>query len=308
MERSKLVASVTAARADKGAQHAFALLFTKTQLVELYALSGWRICAADLQNRFSGRWRVDIHARLKWAREKRGYASAREAADALGVRYSTYAGHESGSRGIKREALRRYARFFRVSPAWLEYGGGAEDTADLKAEMDTWGNANSDSNALTMAQSAWLVQPVPLNGSVQAGIWVDPSVVMEKATTGEGVSAIAGKWARLPQFAFVARDNSADQLRISDGDFVICVSYERARGGRLHDKDIVVIERVRSGGSFERTVKQIVLMDSKCALVSRSSNPRYPSIEIDAETMMEDDGTLVRIVGLAIGVCAPLPT
>ena len=46
--------------------------------------------------------------------------------------------------------------------------------------------------------------------------------------TGEGVSAIAGKWGRLPQFSYVAKDNSADQLRIFEGDYVLCVPYERA--------------------------------------------------------------------------------
>ncbi len=86
---------------------------------------------------------------------------------------------------------------------------------------------------------------------------------------------------------------------------MLCVPYERARGGQLHDKDIVVIERVRRGGAFERTIKQIILKNSKCSLVSRSSEPRYPSIEINAKTMTEKDGTIVRIVGLAIAVCHP---
>ena len=69
-----------------------------------------------------------------------------------------------------------------------------------------------------------------------------------------------------------------------------------------------VIERVRHGGAFERSIKQILLTGSKCALVSRSSEPRYPSIEINAKTMTEKDGTIVRIVGLAIAVFIPLRT
>jgi hypothetical protein len=126
--------------------------------------------------------------------------------------------------------------------------------------------------------------------------------------TGAGVSAIAGKWGRLPQFAYVAKDNSADLLRIFEGDYVLCVPYERARGVQLHDKDIVVIERVRSGGAFERTVKQIILKNSTCSLVARSSEPRYPSVTINAQTMTEKDDTIVRIVGLAIAVVTSLPT
>jgi hypothetical protein len=37
---------------------------------------------------------------------------------------------------------------------------------------------------------------------------------------------------------------------------------ERVRGDRLHHNDIDVIERIRSGGAFERTVKQMILKDS----------------------------------------------
>lgn len=265
----------------------------------------------NLQDNFQGRWRVDIHARLKWAREKRGYASAREAADAIGVRYSTYAGHESGSRGIKRDALRRYARFFRISPAWLEFGTGEDAPAEITDEKKSIVDNNLCSKmcpGIMQFVSSSIVEPARFGGFAQAGIWVDPSVVLEKTTTGEGVSAIAGKWGRLPQFYYVAKDNSADQLRILDGDHVLCVPYELARGGQLRDKDIVVIERVRSGGTFERTVKQIILKDSKCSLVSRSSEPRYPLIEIDPQTMTEEDGTIVRIVGLAIAVCTLLGT
>lgn len=68
---------------------------------------------------------MDIDERLKFARERRGYTSAAEAARALGVPYGTYSGHESGLRGIKRKDVKRYAEFFRVPVAWLETGEGS---------------------------------------------------------------------------------------------------------------------------------------------------------------------------------------
>lgn len=64
----------------------------------------------------------EIYERLKWAREKRGYASAKEAALAMGANYATYAGHENGNRGIKRQDIVRYAIFFGVTPNWLQFG------------------------------------------------------------------------------------------------------------------------------------------------------------------------------------------
>jgi SOS-response transcriptional repressor LexA len=63
--------------------------------------------------------------RLKRAREKRGYKSARKAAAAIGVVYSTYSGHERYGL-IPRKELIRYARFFAVSVDWLLYGKGGE--------------------------------------------------------------------------------------------------------------------------------------------------------------------------------------
>lgn len=61
-------------------------------------------------------------ARLAIARSKR-YASATEAARALGIPPATYAQHENGLRGFKRVA-ERYADFFRVSLEWLLTGRG----------------------------------------------------------------------------------------------------------------------------------------------------------------------------------------
>lgn len=57
--------------------------------------------------------------RLRRARENAGYESPTAAAAAFGWPYPTYAGHENGSRGMRPDALLRYAKAFRVSPAWL---------------------------------------------------------------------------------------------------------------------------------------------------------------------------------------------
>lgn len=65
-----------------------------------------------------------VSDRLRQAREAAGYENAREAANSLGLTYSTYAGHENGSRGPKREQLMQYARKFKVSTDWLLTGKG----------------------------------------------------------------------------------------------------------------------------------------------------------------------------------------
>ncbi len=68
--------------------------------------------------------------RLKSARERAGYETAKAAAEAMGVAIATYIQHENGSRGVPAARAERYGRFFRVAPEWLLYGRGeAEDVA-----------------------------------------------------------------------------------------------------------------------------------------------------------------------------------
>lgn len=56
------------------------------------------------------------------ARARAGFATAREAAERVGVSYNTYAQHENGTRGISRDKADLYSRAFGVDPSWLLYG------------------------------------------------------------------------------------------------------------------------------------------------------------------------------------------
>lgn len=62
--------------------------------------------------------------RLRLAREKRGFNTAKEAAEFFGWSYNSYAQHENGLRGIKKAAA-KYATAYRVSVGWLLTGEGA---------------------------------------------------------------------------------------------------------------------------------------------------------------------------------------
>ncbi|WP_152045472.1 helix-turn-helix domain-containing protein [Aureimonas psammosilenae] len=75
---------------------------------------------------------LQLAARLKQAREVR-YSTAQEACDAFGFKYPTYAGHENGTRGFKKETARIYAAKFRVGLEWLLTGKGDIQTS---AETD----------------------------------------------------------------------------------------------------------------------------------------------------------------------------
>lgn len=62
--------------------------------------------------------------RLVEARIKRGFKDAKAAAVYFGWKYNSYAQHESGLRGLRKDTAERYARAYRVSPAWLLTGEG----------------------------------------------------------------------------------------------------------------------------------------------------------------------------------------
>lgn len=61
--------------------------------------------------------------RLQHARREAGYATATQAAAAMGVPAPTYLAHENGTKGLSRAGT-RYAKFFHVSYGWLLAGAG----------------------------------------------------------------------------------------------------------------------------------------------------------------------------------------
>lgn len=62
--------------------------------------------------------------RLREARINAGYETAVDAADAMGVKRSTYIGHENGHRGFPKGRAPDYARKFKTTPEWLLFGKG----------------------------------------------------------------------------------------------------------------------------------------------------------------------------------------
>lgn len=67
---------------------------------------------------------MELHERLVAARKQAGYTTAAEAAEALGVAYPTYAGHENGASGFRADKGDLYARRFKVRFEWLMRGAG----------------------------------------------------------------------------------------------------------------------------------------------------------------------------------------
>ncbi len=79
--------------------------------------------------------RMDTPAkRLKDARAKAGFKTAKAGAERMALPYPTYAAHENGSRGILPEEAARYAKAFKTRPEWILYGEvGPEPIAGTEA-------------------------------------------------------------------------------------------------------------------------------------------------------------------------------
>lgn len=220
--------------------------------------------------------------RLRKARADAGYASAVDAVRAFGWTPSTYYGHENGRANITRSAAIKYARAFRVDPAWLLYG--------KPSKITEWTQIES-------------VTQIPVRGSVAAGRWLEFDDTEQDSLSP--IYAVAGRFPMAEQFAFKVSGPSMDKARIFDGDYVICVPYWIARAAPTPG-DLVVVER-RRGTMFERTLKELQMTEDTFELWPRSTDARFQTpIRVKRNhDFVETDGTTVEIVGLVIASYAP---
>lgn len=238
------------------------------------------------------------HQRLKLARQIR-YRTATSAAEAIGVPYGTYSGHEAGSRGFGPEDMERYAKFFRVSPAWLAFGQGP-------MSIDQNGTGKPEGSGL--ADSANLndvtVGRMYVRWTAEAGNWrefddysdqEEPEWYMVPTRPGDTMRRFLTK---------IAGD-SMDKARLFDGDFVVTIDWNDL-DRPANDGEIVVVQQTRDGGhTIETTVKQIRVHKDRYELHPRSSNPKHKAI-IVKHGDGERDGRQVTIIGLVESVYRPI--
>lgn len=225
----------------------------------------------------------EVSERLTKARIKAKYETAIDAANALGVRPSTYYSHENGSIGLRASVAEKYARKFKVSLDWLLTGrGSTEGDGAVPYEIDVAG--------------------LPLLGSIQAGHWLELGYAQEEAKV-EMVPIIRDpRFPHAKQYALRVVGDSMD-LDYPDGSIVTCVDFADS-GMSLGEGLIVHVERQRAGGQLvEVTLKGIELRRGKMFLVPHSSNPQWQPIPLDSR----DGGTETVAKGIVLGGWSPKP-
>lgn len=149
------------------------------------------------------------------------------------------------------------------------------------------------------------VHLAPIRGETAAGVWFEPDAFVDEDQPL--VPVIPGPYAGLEQFSYRVVGTSMDKAKILNGSFVVCVPYFDARGG-IADGDIVVVER-RRGQLIERTCKQLKIVRGGFELWPRSTDPKFQEpLRVIHDNGDTADGEEIEIVGLVIGVFAPIAT
>lgn len=213
----------------------------------------------------------DQGQRLQKLRKRKGFETAADAARALGLPVTTYQAHENGTRGIKIDAARRYAKFYGSSAAHILTGAPEPDNSQIVN----------------------LVTYVPLVGAVSAGAF--------RLAEGffEDIEVPAVPRPDIParvQYA-IRVDGPSVNLRIPDGAYAICAPYDQVPGGAKHGQ-LVHVVRERSG-LHETTIKELHYTANGPVLMPVSSDPHYQEVvRVDSP----EDDTVVRIAGVVIGM------
>jgi phage repressor protein C with HTH and peptisase S24 domain len=219
--------------------------------------------------------------RLKDARVRAGYETAKQAAEALGVPVTTYVSHENGQRGYPASKAHKYAKFFRVSPEWLLFGKG--DRAQ-----------NGDLPELTPVVPSRLVKII---GVVQAGMWAE--IVDYGNDVGE-IPVFLPKYASANLFALTVRGTSMNRV-FPDGTTVIVCPVAEAG---VRDGSFVVVQR-RDGNKVETTLKQVVQAAAGIELWPRSDDKAHQKpIRI---TRAADSDIGAEIIGVVVASMMEMP-
>lgn len=222
-----------------------------------------------------GAMTIEQGDRLKELRIKKGFELAADAARAYGWPVTTYQAHENGSRGIKLDVARRYAKAFNSTPEYILTGSTGAP-----------------------AQVVNYVTNVPLLGTVSAGVFREGNGLEHR-----GILVPAVPRADIPASAQYALrvDGPSVNLKIADGAFAICARLDRYPGGPSHGQLVHVVRE--HAGLFEQTIKELRFDRAGSFLVPVSSDPQYQET-VRLEDTVEDG--VVRIEGVVIGKFEPL--
>lgn len=247
------------------------------------------------------RLKVEQAARLKDARVRAGFTSARDAALRHQWNVNTYKAHESGRNGVGPADVARYAKAFRVDPAWILVGAGV-GTREL-TRVPSGQEFRPDPDFDASLTGTGFAKDVPFKPSLARGRpEIDAKAGAGHGSVGEHqVVAIAaggtvtghrvvGEWV-IPDAVYRSELHAAPSAV-----FVMAVDGESMRP-TLEPGDRIFVDGQRSAftsdgiyliddGDGEPRVKRLekVLFSQPPAVVVRSDNPGHgeQTVRLDA--------------------------
>jgi hypothetical protein len=183
--------------------------------------------------------------RLKWARKKAGFRSARAAALENEWKEVTYRSHETGGRGFDYDSAIRYARVFRVDAMWLLHGVATEPKPDVKS--------------------------LPIMGYVGAGAEILPEF---EQVPPEGLDTIDIPFAVPPDLIGLEVKGDSMLPRYEDGDVIIVWKDQRGSFDMLLGEEAAV--RTQRG---RRYLKRLLRGADKGTYNLESTNASAKTIE-----------------------------
>lgn len=214
--------------------------------------------------------------RLRELRIKKGFERAADAARAYGWPVTTYQAHENGSRGLKLDAAKRYAKAFNSSVAFILTGGEAAPPAQIVNHVIN----------------------VPLVGTVSGGVFREGSSLQHKETL---VPAVPRPDIPASAQYCLRVEGPSVNLKIPDGAFAICARYDRFPGGAEYGQLVHVVREQH--GMVENTIKEFRFDKKGAYLMPVSDHPDHQEpIRLNGDS----DETIIRIEGVVIGKYEPM--
>lgn len=218
------------------------------------------------------RMKSTVSDRLRAARIAAGYATAADAARALGEIPQNVRDHEAGRRNVTPEKAENYARLYKVPAAHLLFGEG--HTSDS-------GVAENDNT-----------RKVGIIGEVRAGMFAP--IPDEQPEPWEFVPVDLPEYQRAHLFALKVVGRSMDRHYADGAVVVICPTAEAG----IREGDHVVVRQWK-GGMAETTLKEVVVAPDGVELWPRSTDPAYQTPIRLATIRDADEGP--EIIGVVVG-------
>ncbi len=210
--------------------------------------------------------------RLRSLRIAAGYATAAEAARALGENPQNVRDNEHDRRNVSPERAAAYGRLYKVPPAVILFGEGHASASGVS------GNDN--------------VRMVGIVGEIRAGAFAE--IPDDPPAPWEFVPVSLPEYARASLYALTVVGRSMDRHYPDGSAVVICPTAEAG----IREGDHVVV-RIWRGTMAETTLKEVVVGPNGVELWPRSTDAAYQTpIKFHA---LRDAGEGPEIIGVVVG-------